>query len=157
MTSHALALQEIDKFVKVFQAFNEAKHAIIALASLDQNTKELEVHLEDIKGKVASAKDDLEKSITLLKEEKEKGVLENKSFFEQEKKKSATKLAKMQDEFDTLLKQKEEELKNVLLKTDYAKTELSSIQDKIAARKIEVASLEARHAEIRKQITELLK
>lgn len=59
--SFELARQEIERHVKVYKAFEEAQNALIALASLEQHTKEL-----------GASKAVLEASIQSLKEEEKK-------------------------------------------------------------------------------------
>lgn len=155
--TYALALQEIDKFVKVFQAFNESKNAIVALNSLDQNTKELEVHLEGLKKDIETSKIQLEVARKMFIEERERGAIENRAKLEQERKKQEIRVTKLQEDFAYTSKMKEDEIKNIAIKVDQVRTELVATQDELKNKKIELATLEAKIVETRKQIANLLK
>jgi len=69
MASFGLALQEIEKFRRVFKAFEEAENALIMLASYEQNKQVLEKEHELLVVKIAKSKEEYATVIKQYEEE----------------------------------------------------------------------------------------
>lgn len=155
--NHQIALQEIEKFVKVFKAFDEAKNAITSLASLDQNVKELELKKINILTALELEIERLDSFRSIAKAEKEKLQQDSKSFIEQLKNKEEKKQNNLLTEFNALKENLENQFDILVLKNEREEQKLKVLNKEVLDKGHELSSLENKVLEVRKQIAQLLK
>lgn len=155
--NHQIALQEIEKFVKVFKAFDEAKNAITSLASLDQNVKELELKKINILTALELEIERLDSFRSIAKAEKEKLQQDSKSFIEQLKNKEEKKQNNLLTEFNALKENLENQFDILVLKNEREEQKLKVLNKEVLDKGHELTSLENKVLEVRKQIAQLLK
>jgi chromosome segregation ATPase len=156
MSNHALALQEIEKFYRAFKAFEEAKNALTSLASVEQNLKEVTAQRDKV------IKELEEESIKL--QDYRKNAVEQKNRISEESKKTLEKLKDKQDkeiknltdEYEAMKKSYIDSLDNIQGKIVFETQVFQDLQIEIKEKEKEIASLETRVAEVRKQINKLL-
>lgn len=155
--NHQLALQEIEKFTRVFKAFSEAQNALTALASLDQNVKELEIQKENVITSLALEEERLasfkvlakeEKAKLVAAEEKKKITLENSFKIEQER---------LQGVFNEFKSRIDTETSNLEANRDLVSLNLSKLKIKVSQAQEELSMLENKIIDVRKQIALMLK
>jgi len=150
--SFELARQEIERHVKVYKAFQEAEHALVALASLEQHTKELAHSKSILEASIKSLTSDIKSKQNRLSELEERHTkleqLVEESLIETEKQ----KLFELNHKFDNLkvIKEKElEELSNKIIGLEVKVTghdtyvrskqqELELLESKITAAKLQM-------------------
>ena len=155
--SHQLALQEIKKFTKAFKAFEEAENAIVALASLDQNVKELEEARKFVNETLDKEKKELEVFRSSMKEEKKKVQLS----FEKQKGDLGLDFSKraeaLEGVFNELKIKLDTETADLESKRTLALSNLFNLSEKIKATQVELLSLEDKVKGVRKQIADMFK
>lgn len=151
------ALIEIEKFSKVFKAFEEVKNTINTLASFEQNVKELEQSRNSAELQTKEAHNTLEAFRKKVGEEKDRLSKENQISFEQQKEKNNLSLLKMTQEFQKLKQEQEEELSLIADNIEVFKQTNNSLVKEITQKQKELTVLESRLIETRKQIAILLK
>jgi len=111
--SFELALREIERHVKVYKAFQEAENALIALASLEQHTKEIGASKEVLEVALSKLKEEIKKrenKLNLLEAQlnaKEIYVKETLREYE------AQKQFELNYKFSTLTKEKEKQISDL--------------------------------------------
>lgn len=155
--NYNLALIEIEKFTKVFRAFDESKNALIALASLDQATKELQNRKELLEKEYSLEKKSFDDWKTSSSKDIEEIVSEYKLKTKQLKDRYENEELKNNKNF--ILKQEEQNRKiseidlNIKTKVE----ELQKLSSIIDSKSKEVVDLERRLAEVKNTISSLIK
>jgi len=156
MQNHQLAMQEIEKFVRVFKAFDEAKNALASLASLDQNVSELEKQkkilikqLEDEKTLLEKfkAQSDNEKKRIISIHEKRLSTLEETYLTQQEA---------LEKEFKETKQKQQESLRKLKSKVEKEQENLVTLQKKCDDKENQQNSLEIKLSQTREKFRSLL-
>lgn len=150
--SFELALKEIQGHAKIYKAFAEAENALIALASLDQHTKELALSKSILEASLVDLNKDIKQKNYKLKDLEEK-ITKLESFVEESLVETEKqKLFELNYKFDNLkvIKEKElEELSNKIIGLEVKVTghdtyvrskqqELELLESKITAAKLQM-------------------
>ena len=147
-----IALKEIERHIKVYKAFEEAQNALVALASLEQHTKEL----EKTKQSLENFLDQLKKEV-IVKEE-QLIILENKivtsteilelKVVEVEKQ----KVQELETRYSILEEEKKEQIQSLEEQEKEIKLSINNHATFLHSQKNELASLEVKIQTARDQI-----
>jgi chromosome segregation ATPase len=151
-----LALQEIERQVKVYKAFEEAQNALMALASLEQNTKELEAVKKVLDLSLAKLKEEIKKKenkLTLLEAQlNAKEVYVKDTIKEYE----AQKLFDLNYKFSNLTKEKEKEISSLDDIIAGLNIKITGHDTYLKAKQLEIETIEAKISAAKAQMQRML-
>jgi chromosome segregation ATPase len=154
--SHELALEEIRKQVKVYKAFAEAENALIALASLEQHTKELSASKKELEASLTKLKVDIrskqDKSLELDDKLSAKEIFVRDQIKEYE----AQKLAELDNTYGLRKQEKEKEVTILNEECDKLRLHIKNHDIYLKTKQKEIADLESRISSAKEQIQRLL-
>lgn len=154
--SFELALQEIQRHVKVYKAFQEAEHALVALASLEQHTKELEASKKSLEVFLTKLR-------TEIKEKQHKSLnldvkLNTKELFVKETLRDLEeqKLSELHEKFNVLNKIEEDKIHKLLTKVTELETKVTGYDTYLRSKQQELEVTETKIAAAKEQMQRML-
>lgn len=156
MSSPQAAIAEIEKFVKVFKAFEYAKESLETLANIEQVTKEQNKAKEVAKQELESILFAVEEAKKLLKDTKEKGKVQLEKVEQAVKDASEGKLEAAQAEALKILSEATTHAKEIEEKVFVLKNKDTELKQAIKAKEQELTALEAKLDSVKQAINKFL-
>lgn len=154
--SFELALKEIQAHVRVYKAFQEAENALVALASLEQHTKELEASKKVLDLSLTKLKTDIKEKQNKLLDLDVK--LNSKELFvkEQMKEYEAQKNFELEYAYGLRKKEKEEVIEGLSSKVLGLETKVTGYDTYLRSKQQELDLLESKITAAKEQMQRML-